>query len=107
MIYLYTVFDYVSQEIELVITRLEEETTASREELERAAEARVRRVREKYETELREVERSERSTLEKFNDLKVCLLRGICMLSQSSTHNMVLINCCDLSGYVVMPMFSY
>ena len=64
---------YFSQEIELVITRLEEETTASREELERAAEARVRRVREKYETELREVERSERSTLEKFNNLKVCM----------------------------------
>ncbi len=63
------------QEIELVIIRLEEETTASREEMERAAEARVRRVREKYETELREVERSERSTLEKFNSLKVCVSR--------------------------------
>ncbi len=61
------------QEIELVIIRLEEETTASREEMERAAEARVRRVREKYETELREVERSERSTLDKFNSLKVCV----------------------------------
>ena len=61
-----------------MITRLEEETTASREELERAAEARVRRVREKYETELREVERSERSTLEKFNNLKVRVWVGGC-----------------------------
>ena len=30
-----------------------------------------RRIREKYEAELREVERSERSTLEKFNSMKV------------------------------------
>ncbi len=72
------------QEIELVIIRLEEETTASREEMERAAEARVRRVREKYETELREVERSERSTLEKFNSLKVCVSR---VYKKSSTQN--------------------
>ncbi len=60
------------QEIELVISRLEEETTTSQDELERAADARVRRVREKYETELREVEWSERSTLDKFNNLRVC-----------------------------------
>ena len=30
-----------------------------------------RRIREKYEAELREVERSERKTLEKFNTMKV------------------------------------
>lgn len=30
-----------------------------------------RRIREKYEAELREVERSERTTLEKFNSMKV------------------------------------
>lgn len=30
-----------------------------------------RRIREKYEAELKEVERSERSTLEKFNTMKV------------------------------------
>lgn len=31
----------------------------------------IRRIREKYEAELKEVERSERSTLEKFNAMKV------------------------------------
>lgn len=55
----------------MVISRLEEETASSREECERAAEARVKRIRDKYETELREVERSERQTLEKFNTMKV------------------------------------
>lgn len=30
-----------------------------------------RRLREKYETELKEVERSERNALEKFNSMKV------------------------------------
>ncbi len=30
-----------------------------------------RRIREKYETELKEVEKSERKTLEKFNTMKV------------------------------------
>ena len=76
------------KEIEMVISRLEEESTAAREECDRNAEARIkyadiisccavlillfRRIREKYETELKEVERSERSTLEKFNTMKVC-----------------------------------
>ena len=31
-----------------------------------------RRIREKYETELKEVEKSERNTLQKFNSMKVC-----------------------------------
>jgi len=31
----------------------------------------TRRIRDKYETELKEVERSERATLEKFNTMKV------------------------------------
>ena len=66
-----TVYIRTSQEIELVITRLEEETAHGREEGERALEGRIRRVRDKYETELREVERSERTTLEKFNSMKV------------------------------------
>ena len=55
----------------MVIGRLEEETASLREESERAAEARVKRIRDKYEAELREVERSERQTLEKFNTMKV------------------------------------
>lgn len=59
------------REIEMVISKLEEETASCKEETERAAEARVRRIREKYEAELKEVERSERTTLEKFNTMKV------------------------------------
>ena len=35
-----------------------------------------RRIREKYEAELREVERSERNTLEKFNSMKVGVYTG-------------------------------
>uniref|UniRef100_A0A8C9U7A1 Centrosomal protein 131 n=1 Tax=Scleropages formosus TaxID=113540 RepID=A0A8C9U7A1_SCLFO len=58
------------KEIELAIQRLEEETTGAREECERAAENRVKRVRDKYEAELRELERSERGTQEKYRELK-------------------------------------
>ena len=61
----------------MVIGRLEEETASSREECERAAEARVKRIRDKYEAELREVERSERQTLEKFNTMKVSHLHTL------------------------------
>ncbi|XP_041075702.1 centrosomal protein of 131 kDa isoform X1 [Polyodon spathula] len=58
------------KEIELVIQRLEEETSRARDECERASENRVKRVREKYETELRELERSERSLQERHSELK-------------------------------------
>ncbi|XP_058261971.1 centrosomal protein of 131 kDa isoform X4 [Hemibagrus wyckioides] len=58
------------KEIELAIQRLEEETSSAREECERAAENRVKRVREKYEAELRELERSEQVALEKHQEMK-------------------------------------
>ncbi|XP_072168019.1 centrosomal protein of 131 kDa-like [Diadema setosum] len=58
------------KEIELVITRLEDDAQSSREELERAAENRIKRIRDKYESELREVESSEKRTQEKHNELK-------------------------------------
>lgn len=58
------------REIEMVITRLEEETSLAREECERAAENRIKRVRDKYESELREVEGSERNMQEKYNSMK-------------------------------------
>ncbi|KAK6478216.1 centrosomal protein of 131 kDa-like isoform X1 [Huso huso] len=58
------------KEIELVIQRLEEETSRARDECERASENRVKRVREKYETELRELEHSERSLQERHSELK-------------------------------------
>ncbi|KAM6951681.1 centrosomal protein of 131 kDa [Aplochiton taeniatus] len=58
------------KEIELAIQRLEEETSGARDECERAADNRVKRVREKYESELKELERSERAALEKQLELK-------------------------------------
>ncbi|XP_056152829.1 centrosomal protein of 131 kDa isoform X2 [Lampris incognitus] len=58
------------KEIELAIQKLEEETSGAKEECERAAENRVKRVREKYEAELRELERSERAAMEKQLELR-------------------------------------
>ncbi|RVE59877.1 hypothetical protein OJAV_G00193350 [Oryzias javanicus] len=53
------------KEIELAIWTLEEETSKDKEECERAAANRVKRLREKYEAELRELESSERAAVEK------------------------------------------
>ncbi|CAO2646339.1 Centrosomal protein of 131 kDa [Lemmus lemmus] len=58
------------QEIELVIHRLEADMTLAKEESERAAESRVRRVRDKYEMELSELEQSERRLQERCTELK-------------------------------------
>ncbi|XP_047613639.1 centrosomal protein of 131 kDa isoform X4 [Phacochoerus africanus] len=58
------------KEIELVIHRLEADMTLAREESERAAESRVRRVRDKYEAELSELEQSERKLQERCTELK-------------------------------------
>ncbi|XP_067432955.1 centrosomal protein of 131 kDa isoform X1 [Thunnus thynnus] len=58
------------KEIELAIWTLEEETSKDKEECERAADNRVKRVREKYEAELRELEHSERTAVEKQQDLR-------------------------------------
>ncbi|XP_005350903.1 centrosomal protein of 131 kDa [Microtus ochrogaster] len=58
------------QEIELVIHRLEADMTLAKEESERAAESRVKRVRDKYEVELSELEQSERRLQERCMELK-------------------------------------
>ncbi|KAM4032735.1 centrosomal protein of 131 kDa isoform 3-T4 [Anomaloglossus baeobatrachus] len=58
------------KEIELVIQRLEAEMSTAREECERAAENRIKRVRDKYESELQELERSEKKSHERCNQLK-------------------------------------
>ncbi|XP_018424242.1 PREDICTED: centrosomal protein of 131 kDa isoform X4 [Nanorana parkeri] len=58
------------KEIELVIQRLESEMSTAREECERAAENRIKRVREKYESELQELEQSERKLQDRCNQLK-------------------------------------
>ncbi|XP_054898638.1 centrosomal protein of 131 kDa isoform X2 [Poeciliopsis prolifica] len=53
------------KEIEIAIWTLEEETSKDKEECERAADNKVRRLKEKYDAELRELERSERAAVEK------------------------------------------
>ncbi|XP_032562834.1 LOW QUALITY PROTEIN: centrosomal protein of 131 kDa [Chiroxiphia lanceolata] len=58
------------KEIELVIQRLEADTSLAKEECERAAENRIKRIRDKYEVELQELERSERKLQERCNELK-------------------------------------
>ncbi|XP_072792987.1 centrosomal protein of 131 kDa isoform X3 [Taeniopygia guttata] len=58
------------KEIELVIQRLEADTSLAKEESERAAENRIKRIRDKYEVELQELERSERKLQERCNELK-------------------------------------
>ncbi|XP_028395235.1 centrosomal protein of 131 kDa-like [Dendronephthya gigantea] len=58
------------KEIELVIRRLEEETSHARDECERAAENRIKRVRDKYESEMQELERSEKVMHEKYTTAK-------------------------------------
>lgn len=58
------------KEIELLINRLESESTLGREEADRAAENRIKRIRDKYESELKEVEKTERDTMERYNNLK-------------------------------------
>ncbi|XP_054832992.1 centrosomal protein of 131 kDa isoform X2 [Eublepharis macularius] len=58
------------KEIELVIQRLEADMSSAKEECERATENRIKRVRDKYEAELQELERSERKLQERCNELK-------------------------------------
>ncbi|XP_059938189.1 centrosomal protein of 131 kDa isoform X2 [Mesoplodon densirostris] len=58
------------KEIELVIHRLEADMTLAREENERAVESRVKRLRDKYEAELSELEQSERKLQERCAELK-------------------------------------
>ncbi|CAB3992815.1 centrosomal of 131 kDa isoform X2 [Paramuricea clavata] len=58
------------KEIELVIRRLEEETSHARDECERAAENRIKRVRDKYEAEMQELEKSEKVMHEKYTTAK-------------------------------------
>uniref|UniRef100_UPI00398EE44B centrosomal protein of 131 kDa isoform X2 n=1 Tax=Pristiophorus japonicus TaxID=55135 RepID=UPI00398EE44B len=64
------------KEIELVIQRLEEEVRISKHEAERVAENTIKHVRHKYESELRELERSERSLQERCNELKAQLMEA-------------------------------
>uniref|UniRef100_A0A8D0HEP3 Centrosomal protein 131 n=1 Tax=Sphenodon punctatus TaxID=8508 RepID=A0A8D0HEP3_SPHPU len=58
------------KEIELVIQRLEADMSSAKEECEMAAENRIKRLRDKYEVELLEQDRSERKVQDRCNDLK-------------------------------------
>nr|XP_028570401.1 centrosomal protein of 131 kDa isoform X11 [Podarcis muralis] len=58
------------KEIELVIQRLEADMSSAKEECERATENRIKRLRDKYEAELQEMERSERKLQERCNEMK-------------------------------------
>ncbi|XP_044529367.1 centrosomal protein of 131 kDa [Gracilinanus agilis] len=58
------------KEIELVIQRLEADMTLSKEECEQTAENRIKRIRDKYEAELADLEQSERKLQERCMELK-------------------------------------
>ncbi|CAF2977960.1 unnamed protein product [Rotaria sp. Silwood2] len=58
------------KEIEKIIAQFESDTTTSKEETERSAEDRVKRIRDKYEVEFHELENSEKQTRERFNQIK-------------------------------------
>ncbi|XP_051851363.1 centrosomal protein of 131 kDa isoform X2 [Antechinus flavipes] len=58
------------KEIELVIQRLEADMTLTKEECEQTAENRIKRVRDKYEAELADLEQSERKLQERCAELK-------------------------------------
>ncbi|CAF1478867.1 unnamed protein product [Adineta ricciae] len=61
------------REIEKIITRFEAETSSTKEEAERTADNRVNRLRDKYETDIHELENSERQMKERYNQIKVQL----------------------------------
>nr|XP_039254153.1 centrosomal protein of 131 kDa-like [Styela clava]XP_039254154.1 centrosomal protein of 131 kDa-like [Styela clava] len=58
-------------EIETVIEQLEKDMGVQRSQIEKTAENRIKRIREKYESELKEIEVLERQTHEKYNNMKV------------------------------------
>ncbi|XP_021928717.1 centrosomal protein of 131 kDa-like isoform X4 [Zootermopsis nevadensis] len=58
------------KEIELVIERLESDATRSRVELEQAMDNRLRRLKEKFDAEVKDLEDSEKSIKTKYNETK-------------------------------------
>ncbi|XP_025833101.1 centrosomal protein of 131 kDa isoform X2 [Agrilus planipennis] len=61
------------KEIEAVIERLEQEASESQNQMEQTTENRIRRLREKYENEIKEVEASEREAKIKYTETKTKL----------------------------------
>jgi len=62
--------DSRDREIEMVIQRLEQETALNREEMEKAADNRIKRLRDKYERDIKDYESSEKVLQAKCNNLK-------------------------------------
>ncbi|CAF3924096.1 unnamed protein product, partial [Adineta steineri] len=61
------------REIEKIISQFDSDTSMTKEEAERTAENRVKRIRDKYEAEFRELEHSEKQTKERYNQMKAQL----------------------------------
>ncbi|CAF0743508.1 unnamed protein product [Adineta ricciae] len=58
------------KEIEKIIAQFESDTTLTKEETERTTENRIKRMREKYEAEYRELDYSEKQTKARYNQIK-------------------------------------
>lgn len=58
-------------EIEAVIEQLDKDMRMQKDQNEKTAENRVKRIREKYENEMKEIEMLERKTQEKYNNMKI------------------------------------
>lgn len=58
------------KEIEMVISKLEKETARAKEEYEKASDNRIKRIRDKYENEMKELERSEKVYQERYSQAK-------------------------------------
>ncbi|KAL5019029.1 hypothetical protein ScPMuIL_004751 [Solemya velum] len=54
----------------MVISRLEADATTAMENSERTSENKIRRIREKYEAEIRDLEHTEKQALEKYTEMK-------------------------------------
>lgn len=64
------------REIENVIERLENEATETKKQIEQTTENRIRRIKEKYDNEIRDLELSEKESKTKYNEIKTKLLEA-------------------------------
>ncbi|XP_069695012.1 calponin homology domain-containing protein DDB_G0272472 isoform X2 [Periplaneta americana] len=62
------------KEIELVIEKLESEATKTRTEMEQTMDSRLRRLKEKFDAEIKDMEESEKALKNKYNDIKGILV---------------------------------
>ncbi|KAJ4445587.1 hypothetical protein ANN_12268, partial [Periplaneta americana] len=62
------------KEIDLVIEKLESEATKIRTEMEQTMDSRLRRLKEKFDAEIKDMEESEKALKNKYNDIKGILV---------------------------------